>query len=108
MPDVVLSEFEQLVLIALVRLGNDAYGVTICDDIAARSGRAASIAAVYKTLDRLETRGFVASRIGEPTSERGGRRKKHFKVLALGQRALKQSMAALKRMTAGIESEVGL
>lgn len=103
-----LGEFEQLVLIALVRLGTDAYGVSISDDIADRSGRTVSIGAVYKTLDRLENRGLVASRIGEPTAERGGRRKKHFKVLAAGQRALKESMAALRRMTNGIESEVGL
>ena len=108
MPDAVLSEFEQLVLIALTRLGHEAYGVTICDDIGHRSGRAVSLGAVYKTLDRLEQRGLVASRVGEPTAERGGRRKKHFRVLAIGQRALKQSMASLKRMTAGIESEVGL
>jgi DNA-binding PadR family transcriptional regulator len=104
----VLGEFEQLVLIALVRIGHDAYGVTIADDIAERSRRQVSLGAVYKTLERLETKGFVTSRIGEPTAERGGRRKKHFKVLAAGQRALKQSMAALRRMTDGIESEIGL
>ena len=108
MADLVLGEFEQLVLIALTRLGHEAYGVTISDEIASRSGRAVSLGAVYKTLERLETKGFVVSRIGEPTAERGGRRKKHFRVLAVGQRALKQSMASLKRMTAGIESEVGL
>lgn len=103
-----LGEFEQLVLLALVRLGPDAYGVTICDDIAERSGRAVSLGAVYKTLDRLETKGFVGTWLGDPTAERGGRRKKHFKVLAAGQRALKASLAALRRMTDGIESEIGL
>ncbi len=103
-----LGEFEQLVLLALVRLGPDAYGVTICDDIAERSGRAVSLGAVYKTLDRLETKGFVGTWLGDPTAERGGRRKKHFKVLAAGQRALKASIAALRRMTDGIESEIGL
>jgi DNA-binding PadR family transcriptional regulator len=108
MADLLLGEFEQLVLIALIRLGHESYGVTICDDISARTGRAISLGAVYKTLERLETKGLVASRIGEPTAERGGRRKKHFKVLAAGHRALKQSMAALRRMTDGIESEIGL
>lgn len=103
-----LGEFEQLVLLALVRLGPDAYGVTICDDIAERSGRAVSLGAVYKTLDRLETKGFVGTWLGDPTAERGGRRKKHFKVLGAGQRALKASLAALRRMTDGIESEIGL
>ena len=108
MPELILGEFEQLVLIALLRIGHDAYGVTIADDIAERSRRTVSLGAVYKTLERLETKGLVSSRIGEPTAERGGRRKKHFKVLAAGQRALKQSMAALRRMTDGIESEIGL
>ncbi len=108
MGELILGEFEQLVLIALIRIGHDAYGVTIADDIAERSRRPVSLGAVYKTLERLETKGLVSSRIGEPTAERGGRRKKHFKVLAAGQRALKQSMAALRRMTDGLESEIGL
>ncbi len=108
MADAVLGEFEQLVLIALIRLGHEAYGVTLCDEIAERSRRAVSLGAVYKTLERLETKGFVASRLGEPTAERGGRRKKHFKVLAAGQRALKQSLTSLRRMTEGLESEIGL
>jgi PadR family transcriptional regulator PadR len=108
MGELILGEFEQLVLIALIRVGHDAYGVTIADDITERSRRQVSLGAVYKTLERLETKGLVSSRIGEPTAERGGRRKKHFKVLAAGQRALKQSMAALRRMTEGIESEIGL
>ncbi len=108
MADAVLGEFEQLVLIALIRLGHEAYGVTLCDEIAGRARRAVSLGAVYKTLDRLETKGLVASRLGEPTAERGGRRKKHFKVLAAGQRALKQSLTSLRRMTEGLESEIGL
>ena len=108
MAELVLGEFEQLVLIALIRLGHEAYGVTLCDEIAGRSHRAVSLGAVYKTLERLETKGFVASRLGEPTAERGGRRKKHFKVLAAGQRALKHSLAALRRMTDGLESELRL
>ena len=108
MADAVLGEFEQLVLIALIRLGHGAYGVTLCDEIAGRARRAVSLGAVYKTLDRLETKGLVASRLGEPTAERGGRRKKHFKVLAAGQRALKQSLTSLRRMTEGLESEIGL
>ena len=103
-----LTEIEQYVLMAVVRLGREAYGVTIADDITARTGRAVSIAAIYKTLDRLETQGFVAGRLGEPTAERGGRRKKHFHALPAGQRALKASIASLQRMVAGLESELGL
>jgi DNA-binding PadR family transcriptional regulator len=103
-----LGEFEQLVLLALARQGADAYGVSICDDISARTGRDVSLGAVYKTLDRLEDKGMVSVRIGEPTPERGGRRKKHFRLLASGERALKQSLAALRSMTSGLEADLGL
>lgn len=107
----VLGDFEQLVLLALTRLmqqGDEAYGVSICDDITARTGREVSLGAVYKTLERLEDKGLVASRIGAPTAERGGRRKRHFKLLAPGQRALRASVAALRNMTAGLEGELKL
>jgi PadR family transcriptional regulator PadR len=104
----VLGEFEQLVLLALVRQGADAYGVSICDDIAGRTGRDVSLGAVYKTLERLEDKGLVASRVGQPTRERGGRRKKHYRLLAAGHRALRQSLAALRRMTDGLETELEL
>ena len=103
MPELILGEFEQLVLLALVRQGHDAYGVSICDDIASRTGRDVSLGGVYKTLERLEDKGLVSSRIGEPTAERGGRRKKHYRIMAAGQRALKQSLNAIERMTEGLE-----
>ena len=108
MPDTVLGEFEQLVLLSLTRLGQDAYGVPIADDIGARTGREISLGAVYKTLERLEDKGLVASRIGEPRPERGGRRKKHYRIATAGQRALRQSVAALRNMTDGLESELKL
>jgi DNA-binding PadR family transcriptional regulator len=108
MPDHILGEFEQMVLLALVRQGAEAYGVSICEDIIDRTGRDVSLGAVYKTLERLEDKGLVQSRVGEPTAERGGRRKKHYKVLAPGQRALKESLAAIRRMTDGLESELRL
>lgn len=103
MSELVLGEFEQLVLLALLRQGNDAYGVPIADDIAERTRRSVSLGAVYKTLERLEDKGLVSSRLGEPTPERGGRRKKHFRVLAAGQRALKHSIEGLRAMTEGLE-----
>jgi DNA-binding PadR family transcriptional regulator len=106
MPDHLLGEFEQLVLLSLTRLGQDAYGVPIADDIGARTGREVSLGAVYKTLERMEDKGLVTSRIGEPTPERGGRRKKHYRIAAAGQRALRQSMAALRNMTDGLESDL--
>ncbi|HQX80243.1 MAG TPA: helix-turn-helix transcriptional regulator [Vicinamibacterales bacterium] len=105
MTEPVLGEFEQLVLLALVRQGTDGYGVSICQDLVDRTGRDVSLAAVYKTLERLQDKGYVASRIGEPTAERGGRRKKHYRLLAPGHRALKSSLAAIRRMTAGLGRE---
>jgi PadR family transcriptional regulator len=76
-PAAPLGEFEQLVLIALFRLGPDADGATIRRDIEARTGRELSISAVYVTLERLEDKGLVRSHVGEPTAQRGGRRRKH-------------------------------
>ena len=104
----VLGDFEQLVLLGVMRQGSDAYGVSICDDITARTGRDVSLGAVYKTLERLEDKGLVASRFGEPTAERGGRRKKHFKITAQGERALKQALAAIRNMTEGLKAEFKL
>src|SRR5262249_19616112 len=98
-----LGEFEQLVLIAIVRLGDDAYGATIRRDIEARTERRLGISAVYTTLERLEQKGCVRSRIGEPTAERGGRRRKHFELLPLGARALKLAYSTFSGMTAGLE-----
>lgn len=100
--DPVLGEFEQLVLIAIVRLGDDAYGATIRRDIEERTGRRLSISAAYTTLDRLEAKGCVRSWIGKPTAERGGRRRKHFALQPLGARALKTAYRAFTGMTAGL------
>jgi PadR family transcriptional regulator PadR len=105
-PDIVLGEFEQLVALALLRQGSDAYGVSICEDITARTGRGVSLGAVYKTLERLEDKGLVSSRVGDPTPARGGRRKKHYRLLATGHRALKYSVSVLRCMTAGLEAEL--
>ena len=108
MPETILGEFEQLVLLALVRLGPEAYGVSITDDIAQRTGREVSLGSVYKTLERLEDKGFVASRVGDPTPERGGRRKKYYRLQAAGQRALAHSIEALRAMTEGLEADLRL
>jgi DNA-binding PadR family transcriptional regulator len=108
MSDPVLGEFEQLVLLALVRLGPEAYGVPVRREIEARTGRDVSLGAVYKTLERLERKGFVSSRVGEPTPERGGRRKKLYNLEPFGRRALEHSLRGLRRMTAGLEPGLGL
>ena len=100
-----LGEFEQLVLMALMRLGDNAYGMSVREEIAARTGRDVSISAVYTTLERLERKGFTASRIGEPTAQRGGRRKKHYALAGAGQRALQTSYEALSQMADGLDLE---
>ena len=90
-------------LLALLRLGPDAYGATIRREIEERTGRELAISAVYTTLQRLEHKGLVRSRVGEPLPERGGRRRKHFELLPLGARALKAAYDAFVGMTAGVE-----
>ncbi len=99
----VLGDFEQLVLLALLRLGPEAYGATVRREIETHAARELSISAVYTTLQRLEQKGFVQSRMGEPTPERGGRRRKHFELLPAGARALKAAYDAFAGMTAGGE-----
>ena len=98
-----LGEFEQLVLLAILRAGEDAYGVPIRQAIVDRSGRDVSLAAVYKTLTRLEDKGFVVASVGEPTPERGGRRKRYYAVTAAGRRSLRQSVEVLRRMARGLD-----
>ena len=97
-----ISDLEVLALAALLRLGEDAYGIAIKDDIAARTGRDVSIGSLYKALQRLEDRGLVDAWIGEPTSVRGGRAKKHFRVLPAGKEALEASLRSLQNMVDGL------
>jgi PadR family transcriptional regulator, regulatory protein PadR len=101
-PFVPIGEFEQLVLIALIRLRERAYSVAIRHEIAERTGRDVSLGAVYKTLERLEIKGYVSTSVGDPTPERGGRRKKFFHIEPAGARVLDDSLRALQRMTAGL------
>ena len=103
-----LGEFEQLVLFAVLRLGDDAYGVTIRAEIEARTGRDVSSGAVYTTLERLEARGLLSSRFGEPTPERGGRRKRHYTVEPVGVRALSRAYDAVRRMAHGVVPKLEL
>ena len=98
-----LGEFEQLVLLAIIRAGDDAYGVPIRGEILARAGRDVSLAAVYKTLTRLEEKGLVVAHVGDPTPERGGRRKRYYAVTAAGRRSLRQSVDVLRRMARGLD-----
>ncbi len=97
-----LGEFEQLILLALVRLGKDAYGVRMRKEIEARTGREISAGAIYTALERLEGRGFISSHLGEPTPERGGRRKKYYQLETDGANALRRSYEALSQMARGL------
>jgi DNA-binding PadR family transcriptional regulator len=97
-----LGEFEHIVVLALLRLGERAYGVTVRQEIEFRTKREVSIGAVYATLDRMETKGYVKSRLGDPTPERGGRSKRFFRVTAKGVAAVNRTQKALQSMTEGL------
>ncbi len=97
-----MGEFEQLVLLALLRLGNDAYGMEVRVEIEHRTGREVSYGAVYTTLDRLERKGFVAYRLGDATPERGGRARKYFGVRPSGREALRDTRRSLTAMWEGV------
>jgi PadR family transcriptional regulator PadR len=96
-----LGEFEQLLLLAILQCGDEAYGAALQRRLE-RTRRRISLGAVYTTLLRLEDKGLVASRIGEPIAERGGRRRKYYRLLPVGLRQLEASLAALRVMTAGL------
>ncbi len=94
-----LPAFEQLVLLAVLSLkDDDAYGMNIREVLREHAGRDVSVPTVYSALDRLESKGLVSSRLGEPTRERGGRAKKHFRVEPEGARALENVRRTLKTM----------
>jgi len=95
-----LGEFEQLVLFAVLQL-DDAYGAAVRQEIERRTGRQVSAGAVYVTLERLEGRGLVSSYWGEPTPERGGKRKRHYRLRAAGREALGRSWQAIRAMARG-------
>lgn len=100
-----LGEFEHLVLLAVARLEGEGYGVTIRQEIERRTGRTPAIGAVYATLERLESKGYVSSRLGEPTAERGGRARRHYRLEPAGAEALARSRRVLERMWEGVELE---
>ena len=97
-----LTDFELMILLATLRVGDAAYGVPIAAEIEATGGRRVVVAAVYTALDRLERNGMVSSTIGEPTPERGGRAKRYFQVTAQGMRAVKETQRALVALWKGV------
>ncbi|WP_428654544.1 PadR family transcriptional regulator [Runella sp.] len=83
-----LGEFEEIVLLTVAILGEEAYGVTVTQELEQKTGRAVGFSSIHTTLQRLEEKGFLSSKMGGATAERGGRRKRFFEVTALGRRAL--------------------
>ena len=106
MPRESLGDIEHLVLLALLRLGEKSYGVPILEEIAERTGREVSRPAVYIALRRLEAKGLVKSRLGDPTPERGGRAKRYFTLTAAGHRQLHASREALLSMWANVAHRI--
>lgn len=98
-----LGEFEQLILLAILRLDGEAYGVTIRAELSDRAGRAAAPGALYTALERLEAKGLIASRMGDPTPQRGGRAKRYVTVTAAGLQALTRAVRAYERLLDGLD-----
>jgi PadR family transcriptional regulator, regulatory protein PadR len=102
-----LGEFEHVVLLAVLRLGDEAYGLTIRRELAEHAGRTVSAGAVYTALARMEQRGLVTSWLGEPTPERGGRAKRYYRVTAAGEQAVGRTQAALRSLTRNLGRRLG-
>ena len=99
-----LGEFELVVMLAVLRLADEAYPIAIRDAIAERTGREASRPAVFITLERLEEKGLLSSRYGDPSPVRGGRAKRYFSATRAGITAVQQSIDTVTAMTRGLES----
>jgi DNA-binding PadR family transcriptional regulator len=97
-----LTDFELMILLAVLRGGDEAYGVAIARDIEQTTGRTVLLGAVYAALERLERNGHVASAMGEPTASRGGRAKRYFHVMPRGLRAVKDTQKALVALWSGV------
>lgn len=103
-----LGEFEQLILLAILRLGDGAYGVTIRAELAERGGRSVAPGALYTALERLEAKRAIASRMGDPTPQRGGRAKRYVKVTPVGMEALRRALNAYERLLDGLDLSRGI
>ena len=101
-----LGDFEQLLLFAILRLDDGAYGVSIRREIEERAGRSVSAGAVYTGLERLESKEFVSSRVGDSTPARGGRRRKYYRLEPAGVEALRQSWDEIRRMADGVAGKL--
>ncbi len=97
-----LGNFDLMLLLALLRLGEDAYGVTIAQELEEQTGREVVVASVYATLERLQERGLVTSRLGEATPKRGGRAKRHFRITGAGIREVRDARRSLMNLWKGL------
>ena len=102
-----LGGFEQTVLLATLRLEDEAYAVTIREELEAQTGRATARGALYTALERLESKGYMSSRMGAPTPARGGRAKRFYRVTRSGVEALKDSKQTMERLWQGLDSLLG-
>jgi DNA-binding PadR family transcriptional regulator len=101
------GEFEMLLMLAIMRLGENAYGVSIREELENETSRTLTLGTVYKTLGRLEDKGYLRSRTSDPIAERGGRRKKLYQLSPSGLSAVRRSLADLRSLTHGIDLELG-
>ncbi|TCU75038.1 PadR family transcriptional regulator [Bradyrhizobium sp. R2.2-H] len=101
--DTTLKQTEQVVMLAILRKAGDAYGVSIHEELAKRLEKEVPMATIYATLEKLQDKGFVRSRQGEATAERGGRAKMYFEITGKGQKALNASLNGFFRLTEGLE-----
>ena len=101
-----LGDLEQIVLLAVLRLNDEAYAVSVRDEIETRTSRVVSRGAVYVTLDRLERKGFLSSRRSQPTPERGGKAKRIFRIEPTGRAALQASLDTIQQMVEGLREEL--
>lgn len=101
-----LGDLEQLVMLALLRLGDDGFGAAVQREIAERSGRDVTLGAVYTALARLEEKGFVESFVGEPLPQRGGRRRRHYAVRPAGREAIAEAWRAMKALSRGLTAQL--
>jgi PadR family transcriptional regulator, regulatory protein PadR len=106
MPETYLGEFEQIVLLAILRLRDDAYAIPVRQEIENRTGRNVARGALYTALDRLEAKGCLRSRMSDPLPERGGRSRRYYTVTPSGVASLRASRAALLALWKGVESEL--
>lgn len=101
-----LGELEQLVMLTLLHLGQEGFGAAVQREIADRTGREVTLGAIYTALSRLEEKGYVESRVGDPLPQRGGRRRRHYTVLPRGRVAIAEAWRAMRALSRGLHTQL--